>query len=274
LNHPVTLRKIARSVLPANVRSAIHKVLGNEAPISVRFETVASWPEATWRQANLSQSLIEEIAAFNLKRARNFPGPIFAEPIVQDNLKLLSEISLNNATLLDFGCGNGIYYDILRSHPRTRSWKYCGADANPAFIEFCKLTHPDIRFEELPSNQKLPFNDGEFDVVFASGVIQCIEHYGSTLEQLFRISKKYVVISRLPMGEKKAKILLQHFKHRKDTFEQHLPLHVMNRMEFENCLNEIGFRVLQHERGSEFLIMPDTSELVHYYGYLVAKEGA
>jgi SAM-dependent methyltransferase len=228
----VSTRKIARRILPAKFRKLIHRILGDEAAITVRYEVLSNWPEAdqpnSWREAKMGKDLIKEIAAFDLKRAKLSPQRTFTEPIVQDNLKLLSQIPLKEANFLDFGCGNGIYYYILSSYPSTAAWKYSGADANSEFIRFCKSNLPHLRYAELQADGDLPFKDGEFDVILASGVLQCIRDYERVLLELYRITKKYVVVSRLPLWEMESIILRQHFKHRKDHYEQHLTLNVVN----------------------------------------------
>lgn len=278
LNDPVTLkiRRIARRVLPTHVRILLHRILRDEALITVRYGKLMHWPEedhaGSWRAARMSRGVIKELAAFKLKLAKHSPKRAFSEPIVQDNLKLLSKVPLKEANFLDFGCGNGIYYYILTSYPATREWKYTGAEANPELIRFCKSMLPNLRFEELQGNGKLPFGDQEFDAVLASGVVQYVRDYATVLQELLRISKRYVVVSRLPLWEENSIILIQHFRHRKDTVEQHLALHLLNRQEFERQLKQLGFKVLHVEKGSEFLILPDTSESVSCYGYLLQKE--
>jgi putative methyltransferase (TIGR04325 family) len=220
----------------------------------------------------MGQELIKEIAAFKLKQAKTSPHQTFAEPIVQDILRLLSQIPLKRASLLDFGCGNGIYYYILSSHPSTADWEYTGADANPEFVRFCKANLPHLRYEELHADELLPFQDEEFDIILASGVIQCIRDYQAVLGELHRISKKYVVLARLPMWDSDSILLLQHFKHRKDITEQHLALRVFNREKLESQLKKAGFKILNMERGSETLITPDTGSPVSYFGYVLEKE--
>lgn len=279
MNHSLTsnIRKIARRVLPPKVRIFLHKILRDEAPITVRYGTLTQWPEeessASWQDAKMSQGLIHELAAIKLKLAKHNPSRACSEPIVQDNLKLLSQIPLKEANFLDFGCGNGIYHYIVTTYPSTRNWKYTGADANPELVRFCKSMLPNLRFEELRVNGALSFADHEFDVVLASGVIQYLRDYSMVLGELFRISKKYVVVSRLPLWGQNSIILIQHFKHRNDTREQHVALHILNRQEFESRLNQLGFKILQSERGSESLLLPERSEAVNYYGYLLQKEG-
>jgi putative methyltransferase (TIGR04325 family) len=271
----VKIRKTARRVLPGSVRRFLHKILRDEAPITVRYEMMQRWPEAddaaSWRGAKMTPDVIREIAAFKLKLAKHSPQRVFAEPIVQDNLRLLSQIPLKEANFLDFGCGNGIYHHVLASYPSTHSWKYSGGDTNPEMIRFCKSMLPALRFQELHENGSLPFADQEFDVVLASGVIQYVQEYAKVLQELHRISKQYLVVTRLPLRDEDSVILVQYFKHRKDAVEQEVPLHVLNRAKFEDRLKQIGFRVLDARRGSEFLLMPQTSETVGYYGYLLQK---
>ena len=96
-------------------------------------------------------------------------------PNFQDTLtrhRVMSEIFLNNdkATILDFGCGLGHYYEYLKSlHVKT---KYYGLDINTAMIEHCKDKYPHMQdrfictdIHSTPSTNKLPL----VDYVIANG---------------------------------------------------------------------------------------------------------
>lgn len=280
LNNSLTLkiRKTARRVVPAKIRTLLHKILRDQAAITVRYERLDHWPEQdagpSWREAAVSKGVIKGLAAFDLEVAKRSPERAFSSPIVQDNLKLLSGIPLKEANFLDFGCGNGIYHFILDAYPATGDWKYSGADVNSELIRFCRSILPNTRFEQLEGNGVLPFQDGEFEVVLASGVLQCIRDHGKVLKELGRITRRYLVVSRMPLWEKKSTVLLQYFKHRNETKEEHHPIHVFSRKEFEQQLHQLRLQVFQMQQGSESLLMPDTLEAVSYYGYLLQKEAS
>ncbi len=86
--------------------------------------------------------------------------------------KVMSEIFLNNdkATILDFGCGLGHYYEYLKGlYVKT---KYYGLDINSDMIEHCKNKYPYMQdrfictdIHSTLSTNKLP----QVDYVIANG---------------------------------------------------------------------------------------------------------
>jgi putative methyltransferase (TIGR04325 family) len=237
------LKNTARRVLPENIRKFIHTLLGHREPIRVRYEVLPEWPpgdiRSTWRANATSKRLKSGLETFDLKTARETPERSFSSPVVHDNLNLLSRIPGQKIDLLDYGCGNGIYKFILSAYPATSNWNYTGADINADLVQFCRSQHSDTRFEELFENKPFPFENEEFDVVLASGVLQCIQNYQAVLRELVRVSKDYVVVSRIPIFAADPAILLQHVQHYEEKEQEYHPIHVFNDKRFEAELNEL-----------------------------------
>lgn len=90
--------------------------------------------------------------------------------------------------LLDVGCGNGVFGHYLQT--KRPEIKLCGVDRSSSAIE-------NVRFDKRQSGiDELPFEDKTFDIVTC---LQVIEHlqagiYQKALEELSRISKKYIII--------------------------------------------------------------------------------
>ncbi len=78
--------------------------------------------------------------------------------------------------ILDFGCGVKPYEYIFDKYKKI----YTGADVgdNP---------HADVKI--LP-DEKLPFSDGEFDIVLSSQVLEHVENTELYLNECFRVLKK------------------------------------------------------------------------------------
>lgn len=97
-------------------------------------------------------------------------------------------------TLLDAGCGNGIFGEVLSA--QRPAIKFVGVDRSAAAIKHAKVTC------QLGSIDHLPFADGEFDCVTC---LQVLEHlpvgvYCRALFELVRVSRKYVIVG-LPYRE-------------------------------------------------------------------------
>jgi len=191
-------------------------------------------------------------------------------PIVRDNLEALTRINVPDIQLLDFGCGNGHYQRILSAYPHTTKWDYTGVDVNPAVVQWCRQTYPARQFETVEPGCPLPFPDNAFDVVLASGVLQYIEDPGRTLADLHRVTRAYVLVSRLPTWKHQdSQIVVQHLQSAGGA-EQY-PLHVWNRARIEALVGQAGFTVLERDYGSECFTVPGTRESVTHLWYLLQK---
>jgi putative methyltransferase (TIGR04325 family) len=193
-------------------------------------------------------------------------------PIVRDNLEALRLLHVPEATLLDFGCGNGHYQAILAAWPHTAKWAYIGVDSQAACVQFCRRTYPTSRFETVAEGQPLPFPDDAFDIVLASGVIQYIQNEVMTLAELHRVTRAYVLVSRLPTWKYQASQLVRQYL-RGAFGEEHYPLHVFNRGQIEDLFAQVGFAVVWRDYGSEFFTLAGEREPVAHLLYLLRKVG-
>jgi SAM-dependent methyltransferase len=69
--------------------------------------------------------------------------------------------------VLDFGCGCG---RVIRSWAEVSGPAFSGSDYNPRLIDWCRANLPFARFEVNGLAPPLPFDDGEFDLVYALSV--------------------------------------------------------------------------------------------------------
>ena len=118
-------------------------------------------------------------------------------PIVRfANQRFLSTIasflrSIPFNSLLDAGCGEGVVLASLRNEFQTG---YCGLDLDYDRVRFASM--------EMTGNmlvngdaQRLPFSEGSFDLVL---LLEVLEHVGDperVLEEVHRVSGKYLLIS-------------------------------------------------------------------------------
>lgn len=110
---------------------------------------------------------------------------------------LAQRIPATARTLLDVGCGNGLFLNRILERSPERFVRLCGVDRSNAALKH-------VRTEKYQrSAEGLGFADGEFDIVSA---LEMIEHlpldvYEKTLRELCRVSRQWVMIC-VPFGER------------------------------------------------------------------------
>ena len=85
------------------------------------------------------------------------------------DMKEIAENISDGDTILDLGCGNGIFYEAVQG----MKISYLGADPAKQLIEIAKIRFPDASFKTIASD-KLPFNDQSFDKVVCLSVLHHI----------------------------------------------------------------------------------------------------
>lgn len=111
-------------------------------------------------------------------------------------ISFLSEIFENDQimTFADIGCAEGLYVKYVSSiHDET----FCiGVDIARAFVEKAKGNSKMLNTEYIMCDvRNLPFKDKSVDLLLCSEVLEHIHNYRKSLAELFRVAKKYLVIS-------------------------------------------------------------------------------
>jgi putative methyltransferase (TIGR04325 family) len=260
------LTQIAKYVLPPIVVDPARWLLARwplRAPetghVSIHYKLVSEWTTAK-----------EGTGTFDFEVAKRSVDWELGVPVVRDNLEALGLINVPEAKLLDFGCGNGHYQSLLSACSYTAKWDYIGVDTRLDFVQFCRQTYHKIYIETVEEGSPLPFADNEFDIVLASGVIQYIQNVVETLAELCRVTREYVLVSRLPTWKyHDSQIVVQCLR---GTFgEEQYPLHVFNRRMVEDIFAQVGFSVIVRDYGSEFFFLPGEREPVAHILYLLRK---
>jgi len=97
--------------------------------------------------------------------------------------------------LLDIGCTSGYYSEIINFY-FPNIFDYNGCDYNPTSVELAKQYYPNRNFfvDDLTN---LSSKDNAYDITFLSGVIEHVPEYTKGLNELCRITKKYIVLHRI-----------------------------------------------------------------------------
>lgn len=137
-------------------------------------------------------------------------------------------------SLLDVGCGNGVFLNWLQE--QQTKIELTGTDRSAAALAYVKTKKVQSDIIELP------FGNGSFDCI---SCLEVIEHlpvtvYEKALSELVRVSRKYVVIS-VPFEEN-----LEHAHTKcpncKSVFNSDLHFRSFSETVFTNLLNEYGCR--------------------------------
>ncbi len=105
-------------------------------------------------------------------------------------LGLISEKKVES--ILDVGCGEGFTLNRLKENGTGK--KLEGIEYKKDAIELGKKTYPDIKITE-GSIYDLPYKDNSFDLVLCTEVLEHLDDPSKALEELVRVSKKYLVLS-------------------------------------------------------------------------------
>jgi len=140
---------------------------------------------------------------FHLKKFGDRPEALRWTP--QGQLKryqMLSDIApaqdLNNATVLDYGCGTGDLYRFLKR--RGITVKYTGVDINENFIGLAKQKYPECTFKVMNTDDDQ--FEGFYDYIFICGVFNLNvpgvdDDMKNALTTLFRHCNKGLALSAL-----------------------------------------------------------------------------
>jgi ubiquinone/menaquinone biosynthesis C-methylase UbiE len=98
--------------------------------------------------------------------------------------------------LLDVPCGVGHFFRKLRELGEI---EYLGIDLDSESIKIAKeiwKNTPNAKFE-VGDVTKLNLEDNSMDVVYCYNLLLHLESYGDALKELFRVSKKYLLVRSL-----------------------------------------------------------------------------
>lgn len=100
-------------------------------------------------------------------------------------LERLRDLCKDSRRVLDVGCGEG-----SRLHAMGGG---VGVDINRFAISQAKNNYPKCQFS-IASVENLPFKDKSFDLVYSAFVIEHVQNPERMLEEMIRVSQKYIVI--------------------------------------------------------------------------------
>ena len=115
---------------------------------------------------------------------------------VQRVVRLSLEKMVGIRTVLDVGTGSGLFAENFSAHGLTVT----GVDANPDMLPAARQYVPSGTFREGIA-EKLPFEDGSFDLVFMGLLLHETDDARAALNEAHRVASKRVAILEWPDEE-------------------------------------------------------------------------
>jgi SAM-dependent methyltransferase len=144
--------------------------------------------------------------------------------------------------VLDVGCGEGAFCAQLEAagaHP-------VGVDVAERALARARARHPGLRFELVGPHGPLPFDDADFDVVWASEVIEHVADTARWLSELRRVLRsggRLLITTPYHGRVKTALVALTAFESQFDPLGDHLRFYT--RRSLGSLLEAFGFEDLR-----------------------------
>ena len=139
--------------------------------------------------------------------------------------------SLPGPTLLEIGCGNGYYFEVL-SHLTGRAIGYVGADNSLPMIQSARARYPHLNFT-LADAAQLPFADNCFDIAWSGTVLMHVADYKKAIAETCRVARLFCIFHSSPLLADGATSYLS-----KKAYGAQVGEVILNQVEFENLLRE------------------------------------
>jgi len=144
--------------------------------------------------------------------------------------------------VLDLGCGDGALSGVL-ADAAGASGSVVGVDVAQAALRRARARHPQLTFTLTPIDGALPLDDGSFDVVWATEVI---EHVADTARWLSEVRRVLVPRGRLLVttpNHGRLRLAIGGIERYSEPLGDHL--HLYSAKSLREVLAEFGFAVTE-----------------------------
>jgi len=141
----------------------------------------------------------KEWSRWSSNRFKKF-GDTGIESQVLPRIKVISEYFKStfkpDFKILDIGCGTGRYYGVMKDLGLVPFLKYVGIDTTRGMINEACRRYKEADFR-LGDAYELNFPNQSFDMCFLIDIIQRMPDYQPLIKEMYRVSKKYMIIATL-----------------------------------------------------------------------------
>lgn len=232
----VPVRRLVRSTCE---RRASRKDSSSAQPVSSDYRGVGGPTEMSpvtlqgWQSPSVAERQLAAYVPLLKAMHEGIPRQDFA--VAAQAMRLTN---LSRPTLLEVGCGNGYYYEVL-SHLAGCAIEYVGVDYSPAMIESARGRYPDLKFTVGDATQ-LPFADNSFDIVWSGTVLMHLVDYRKAIERTRRVARRFCIFHSTPVLADGATTFLT-----KKAYGAQVAEVIISQAEFENLLHEQGL-IIRH----------------------------
>lgn len=143
---------------------------------------IISFTDNACKENNFDENLCESLFEMEKKHFWHTGR----KEIIWQTLNLFAKEEKNKLKMLDFGCGNGIVSQYLR----TKGVNIDGVDTSLPALNFCRKRADIPLFQIDPEKQTLPFSSESYDIVGLFDVLEHIEKDQTLLNEIHRVCKK------------------------------------------------------------------------------------
>jgi ubiquinone/menaquinone biosynthesis C-methylase UbiE len=108
-----------------------------------------------------------------------------------DDIKTMMS-TIDFETIYEVGCGNGYVTQFIKNNFSNAEIK--AIDINSDKIDVAKARVKDVEFS-VGNIYNINYDDATFDLVISTEVLEHLENPISALQELLRVSKKYIIVS-------------------------------------------------------------------------------
>lgn len=192
---------------------------------------------------------------------------------LEQECKEYSENLPEGVKLLDIGCGSGVYMKVFkREESPFKNIEYIGTEIDKKFTDLSKKYFPDGKFITTFAD-KINLEGNSIDFVFCSSTLHyTLEKWKKSLEEMVRVSKKYIAITRFPVTKYNSTFHVHQTVRGLNGIENHYFI-VINRQELENYFKYLGMKILKRDYSSQEYNIDGVDEKIILIQYLLEKNG-
>ncbi len=220
------LRKGTSQCLSPHVRAGGSTDYQTIKPTEISHELLCGWqdPLVADRQMAAYRTLLQDM--YQGKVRRDFT-------VAAECLRL---IGLDNPSLLEIGCGNGHYSEVL-AYLYKRPFTYIGLEYSQAMITSARENYPETTFV-VGDALKVPFTDDSFDIAWSGTILMHPPEYTKAISETSRVAHRFCVFHSVPVRLTGPTRFLA-----KKAYGVPVAEVIISRVEFEELLHAHGLKI-------------------------------